>query len=128
MKRTTMILGFAMLSFAAAAALGGCNNTTGGGASGSSCSASISASCPTTAPSYANDVEPLLRTYCVSCHAAGGQESDKPLDTYAAVSARIGDVQSQLATCSMPPSDESQPTTAELTTILDWITCGAQNN
>jgi uncharacterized membrane protein len=127
MMRKNMILGFAMLAFGAAAVLGGCDSATSGNGNGT-CSASVSASCPATAPSYASDVAPLIRTYCGSCHAAGGQEADKPLDTYANLSGRIGEVQSQLVTCAMPPSGDSQPTAAELQTILDWITCGAQND
>jgi hypothetical protein len=120
MKRANMIVGFAVLAFAGAAIAAGCNGNSG------SCSATVPSSCPTSAPSYANDVAPILSTYCTSCHASGGQESDKPLDTYAHVAALSAEVQGQVAGCSMPPSGSMSA--ADITTVLTWIECGAQDN
>lgn len=115
MKRLLILL-------AALAALAGCSSD------GGSCGASTPASCPSTTPSYATDVAPLMAKYCTSCHIAGGQESDKPLDSHAALSGQSGDVQGQIAGCDMPPSGSTQPTDAERNTILAWIVCGAPDN
>jgi hypothetical protein len=110
------------------AAAAGCSSTDTGSGASASCVASVPASCPSTTPSYQTDVAPVIATYCTSCHAAGGQESDKPLDTYAGVSARQGDVENELAGCTMPPSGSAQPTSAQIQAVLDWIACGAPNN
>lgn len=115
------ILAF-FIVIAVAAGCGESNNT------GSSCTASVPASCPSTTPSYTTDVAPVLATYCTSCHAAGGQESDKPLDSYAGASALQSDVENELAGCTMPPSGNAQPTSAEVEAVLAWIACGAPNN
>jgi hypothetical protein len=107
--------------------LAGCDSATTGSAA-SACAVTAPSSCPTSAPSYATDVAPLLNTYCVSCHVAGGQEGDKPLNTYGGAAALSVEVEAQVASCAMPPTDATQPTTAEMQKILDWIACGAQNN
>jgi uncharacterized membrane protein len=104
-----------------------CTSQVGGNGS-STCTASTPTSCPSTPPSYAADVAPLLETYCVSCHQAGGQQSDKPLDTFRSVSTLSSGVESSVGSCSMPPSGEAQPTDAERETILAWIVCGGSNN
>lgn len=121
MTRWFLILGFV-------AALSGCNTTGTGTGVSASCAGSVPASCPTVIPSYKTDVAPLLDTYCVSCHQAGGQEADKPLDTYAGASALATGMEGAIASCNMPPQNDAQPTTAEQDTILAWIVCGAPNN
>lgn len=116
---------FVMVSVLAGAIMGCSSN----GSSGGTCAASVPASCPTNAPSYKTDVAPILSANCTSCHAPGGQQSKKPLDTYAGVSSLKTDVEDQVSGCAMPPGGESaQPTTAQRDTILAWIACGAQNN
>lgn len=118
MTRWIAVLVFASL-------LAGCSESSSGG----DCSSvSIPASCPTTTPSYATDVAPILQTYCVNCHSAGGQEPNKLLDTQASVAALSNDVANEVAGCSMPPADDAQPTAAQRQLILDWLTCGAPNN
>jgi predicted CXXCH cytochrome family protein len=112
-----------ILGFAAAAA--GC---TGSSSTDASCAVTTPASCPTTQPSYQTDVAPILQSYCVSCHQAGGSEANKPLDTYQSALNLSGDVEGEVAGCSMPPSSDAQPTAAQRETLLTWILCGAPNN
>jgi mono/diheme cytochrome c family protein len=118
MKRWIAILGFA-------AALGACNGST---ATDASCAVSTPATCPTTQPSYAADVAPVLETYCVSCHQAGGSEAGKPLDTYRSAVSLGSSVENVVAGCTMPPSSDAQPTAAQREAVLTWILCGAPNN
>lgn len=123
MTRWFVILGLTVVGFGATVlGLGGCSGN------GGSCGVTTPSSCPTSAPSYATDVAPVMQKYCTSCHVAGGQEANKPLDTFSAVSQRSGEVQDQIAGCDMPPSGATQPTAAEMQVVLDWIACGAQNN
>jgi cytochrome c553 len=118
MKRWMLILGLA-------AAVAGCNASTSADAS---CAVTTPATCPSTQPSYQTDVAPILASYCVSCHQAGGSQANKPLETYQGASNLSGDVESQVAGCSMPPSSDAQPTAAQRETILTWVLCGAPNN
>jgi cytochrome c5 len=120
MNRWTVILGFAVAAVAA-----GC---TGSSSTDASCAVTTPASCPSTQPSYQTDVAPILESYCVSCHQAGGSQANKPLETYQGASRLSGDVESQVAGCSMPPSSDAQPTAAQRETILTWVLCGAPNN
>lgn len=121
-----------IVSIGAAAALalvvGACAPGTGvaqNGVSGS-CSASVPSSCSST-PSYASDVAPILASACTSCHSAGGEQSNKPLDSYASVARLASEVQSQLATCAMPPGSASL-SSSDADKVLLWIECGAPNN
>ncbi|HEY4117656.1 MAG TPA: hypothetical protein VGM56_07365 [Byssovorax sp.] len=116
-----LFLAAAIVAACAALGLAACS-------SNASCSASVPTTCPSSAPSYAKDVAPLVQTYCGSCHAAGGQEADTPLTSYTELSARASDVEGEVGSCDMPPSDEAQPTDAERALILDWIVCGAAND
>jgi uncharacterized membrane protein len=113
-----MLMRFASICFAAS--LVGCGSSE-------NCTVTVPTTCPTTVPSYATDVAPLMTTYCTSCHAVGGQESDIPLTSFIQMSRRSGDIESEVGSCDMPPSDEKQPTDAERAVILDWVICGAKD-
>jgi hypothetical protein len=86
--------------------------------------------CPDPAPSYANDVSPILQTYCVRCHGPGGVESNKPLTTWAEVKSRYGAILQQVYVgCVMPPAGEPQITDpTERAKLLGWLECMAPNN
>ncbi len=110
-------------AFIAFISLLGCSSTS------ADCSASVPSSCSTaTSTSYTTDVAPLLSTYCASCHAAGGEQADKPLTSYAEVKRVVSDVEGEVGSCDMPPSDQTQPTAAERELILAWISCGASDD
>jgi hypothetical protein len=95
----------------------------------SSCPADEPAACPSTVPSYATDIAPLLERYCTSqCHNPGGAASDQPLSTYLDVRARELDVKTQIYQCRMPLPPVSPPTLGERVTLLTWFVCGSPNN
>jgi len=96
------------------------------------CGVVIPTTCPNnapgSAPSYATDVAPILATYCTSCHAPNGSESNKPLDSYQGVENLSSSVESKISDCSMPPSGNAQPSAEQRDAVIAWVVCGAQNN
>ena len=76
---------------------------------------------------YLTDVQPLLKTYCYSCHAGSSPAAKLDLtafDTTAKVAAAF-DVWDRLHVRldrrDMPPRGMAQPTDAERRTITDWF-------
>lgn len=126
MKVTSWILG-ATVAMAATSACYVSSTGTSSQGSSSGCG-TVPSSCPSSNPSYASDVAPILFQYCVSCHGPGGSVAGKPLDSYAAVKKLSGNVEKLTANCSMPPASASQPTSADRDTVLAWVVCGAQDN
>jgi hypothetical protein len=85
--------------------------------------------CPSPAPSWSADVQPILAARCWSCHADGGVAvQDMDLGSYASVYGGRTTVLSQVYGCRMPPSGEPQLTPAERATVLGWFACGAPND
>ena len=92
------------------------------------CPADDPTSCPTPVPSYANDIAPLIQTYCTSqCHNATGSAS-YPLATWDDLSGGATDVTNQIYQCRMPEPPAPNPTIEERVTLLAWFRCGAPNN
>ena len=76
---------------------------------------------------YVNDVQPLLKTYCYSCHSGSSPAAKLDLtafDTTGNVVAAF-DVRERLHgrldRREMPPRSAAQPTDAERRTIIDWF-------
>jgi hypothetical protein len=85
------------------------------------------ASCPATPPSFTNDVLPILNRDCNStCH--GPNAGQWELADYGDVSDWASLIQLDLTDCAMPPGDAGAYPTADRTTVLAWIACGAPNN
>jgi len=90
--------------------------------------------CPTPPPSYSGQVRAVIQTFCLGCHAPGGQESVRPFTTYDEIfangdlSVNVGPMQRQLLSCQMPPATSAQPTPDEKAALVGWLTCGAPNN
>lgn len=91
--------------------------------------------CPMPAPSWKNQVEPLIEKYCWQCHADGG--IDYPaidLSSYVEVKKLAVTVLQQVDQCLMPnfgatPPPKAYPTVEERNTILAWAgVCMAPNN
>lgn len=85
-------------------------------------------SCPSTAPSYQNDVAPLVQSKCVPCHGPGGLESSISFTTYQPIFDRRFDVLQRVAHCLMPPADAGvaqQLDSSERELIAAWVVCGA---
>jgi hypothetical protein len=124
-------------SIAGVTALAGmvaCSNASGNpdAGTGSSCP-NVSTSCPATPPSWKNDVQPLIATYCLACHGDGGiEQSQFDYTTYQGVYKNRAAMVTQVYQCQMPPPDASLPapplTADQRETIVAWLACGAPNN
>ncbi|APR83398.1 Hypothetical protein A7982_08747 [Minicystis rosea] len=112
----SLVLGLAT----AAAVTTGCGTTVGddgnGGAGGSDC------------PSYSGEVASIIKTYCVTCHVAGGQEADKPFDTYAGIEAHSSEAQEEVESGKMPPQGATAIPDAARKKLVAWLACGAPEN
>ncbi|MGL5017069.1 MAG: DUF1592 domain-containing protein, partial [Luteolibacter sp.] len=79
------------------------------------------------AESYEKEIVPLLETYCFSCHAEGDSKGEFSMDEFTDLPAHLKDrkhwlpVWHNLRSQVMPPSDEDQPTPAEVSKLLGWI-------
>ena len=94
------------------------------------CTTSIPKSCPA-APSYANDIAPLVKRTCDTCHAANGSASDRDLTTYKNLTKLETTSLVQVADCLMPPSDagaDAMLSPSDRTQLLQWFVCGSPNN
>ena len=99
-----------------------------GGSSDPSCSNDLPGVCPSPAPSYRSDIDPLIGARCRTCHSAGGQESSLPFMTYQEIFSRRSSVLNQVYGCRMPPAGSAAPTSAERAVLLAWLVCGAPDN
>ncbi len=125
-----------VLAALAASAAGGaataCSPTSGNAAATEACP-DLSTDCPATPPSWSNDVEPLIVTYCDQCHGDGGiEQSQFDYTTYAGVYKNRAEMLTQVYQCQMPPSDASppavMPSTQDRQTLVSWLACNAPNN
>ena len=92
------------------------------------CPQDLPAACPSSVPSYATDVVPILTEHCTkSCHAAGGTASDRLLTDYNHVFMLRGAVLDQVFACRMPPSPTALPD-EQRALILAWLVCHAPDN
>lgn len=88
------------------------------------------ATCDTTAVSYATDIRPIIDGNCISCHAPGGQQELTPLVTYDDLK-RYTDSQNLIertsgTTSLMPPSGKMS--NCNIALIAAWVNAGAPNN
>ena len=94
------------------------------------------------APSYEDEIAPLLTKYCTGCHNSQDAEGGLSLETYAELqsgietapvvlpgqpaSSRLIRVLTGLADPPMPPEDNPVPSEAEVALIHRWIEAGAR--
>lgn len=113
----SLVLG---LTAAAAVVSAGCETAVGddgnGGAGGTEC------------PSYSGEVAAIISTYCATCHVAGGQQSDKPFDTYAGIEAHNTEAQEEVESGKMPPQGATPLPDGARKKLIDWLSCGAPEN
>jgi hypothetical protein len=86
------------------------------------------------APTFHEDVLPILQARCQECHRPG-EIGPMPLRTYAEVRPWVARIREMVSTRRMPPwfsddpvgrfSNDRRLSAAELTTILDWVDAGA---
>ena len=121
------MLGAPALVLVTMAALAACSQ-----AEPQACPDDLPASCPSPAPTFSADVAPLIQTHCAGCHSPGGQEPNPLLVSYDTITGSMyrtaSQIETQLANCRMPPSEQPPLTSEERQTILGWIICGAKND
>lgn len=72
-------------------------------------------------------VEPILETYCYSCHGFGERKGGHAFDEFKSDDALVGDVKLWLTVLKnvrsgvMPPADEARPSDDERKRLFDWI-------
>jgi hypothetical protein len=129
--RRTVSFGLLMVTTACSSGDGGNGRGFRGGQSGllAECS-TPSYICPDSgAPSYENDVVPILNARCNGCHGNGGQEAvDRNLTTLLKVQKLGPTVASLISSCQMPPPPLAPLTPKEQATVLEWFACGCPNN
>ncbi len=92
----------------------------------------VPSSCPTPAPTYSQDVLPILERTCLPCHSPQWPDEFNPPDLagYDRVYEMRGTVQYSIAGCWMP--DEAAGgvplTEPERQAIMGWIVCGAPDD
>jgi hypothetical protein len=91
----------------------------------------LSLDCTGTAPSYANQVGPIIQAHCTGsgCHSP----SDAPNAPWAFtseddVSEWSFAIQGDIADCLMPPPGSAPLEEADRELLNAWLTCGAPNN
>jgi mono/diheme cytochrome c family protein len=76
--------------------------------------------------SYKNEIAPLLKANCTSCHGATTQTKGIRVDTYANLKSNLQDVTDVLVNGGMPPSGPLSDADEQL--FQAWVDQGAPNN
>jgi hypothetical protein len=86
--------------------------------------------CPATPPSWSNQVQNLVDTYCSPCHFNGGIGTGNGFDYSTSAGLRHGltTALTDVHGCVMPPSGSPPLPMADWDTLLEWLSCGAPNN
>jgi hypothetical protein len=85
--------------------------------------------CPSTPPSYVNDVAPIIAKNCLACHGDGGSEvTSHDLRTYESLYPQRSAILDQVYACTMPPADAGPLPDDERLTLLTWLECRAPEN
>lgn len=92
-----------------------------------------SAGCDTVNMKYSNDVQPIIKANCYSCHGNGQAEGGVNLDTYSSVkhyadnSSLLGVITHAAGYPPMPQGAEKL-SDCDINKIKAWIARGASNN
>jgi hypothetical protein len=86
--------------------------------------------CPSPAPSWKTDVQPLFAKYCDVCHTNGGPgQVTRNFSAFQVIENDHGTIGTWVAQCKMPMPGSPQPTLAERLTLVTWaLTCQAPDN
>ena len=75
---------------------------------------------PTTkAVSFATDIQPIMKTYCVSCHSAAGARTPY-LDTYTNVKSSYSALLQSVISGSMPQNTTNKVPSDKITLLQNW--------
>ncbi len=86
--------------------------------------------CDTTAVSFSADVQPIINTNCISCHAPGGQQETQPLTTYSEIKvfAENGKLIERTNNSSLPMPPTGLMVECNRDFLKAWVNAGAPNN
>ncbi len=122
------LVAVALLSLGAAACPGGVDPPDAGVDDGP-CPNDLPSECPSPAPSFQADVEPIFASTCDQCHAPGAAVANKPLVDYDDVFRRRSAVLNQVYACTMPPPDAGVVLPPDARSmLLTWLVCGSPDN
>lgn len=124
----------------AGAGQGGTSQSSSGGSGGTASTASSSANrdagvaardayAPADAAgvvSFANQIQPMLKSNCTSCHGSSQQSAGVRLDSYTAVKANLSKASNAISKGIMPPSGGLKTDLRQL--FQTWVDQGALNN
>ena len=87
-----------------------------------------SSACPGSAPSYKDDIAPLVDDRCGGCHYQGNRNSKQVLETYDDLHSSVSVIEKEVYGCAMPPQGEPVLSAEERQRLLRWLVCGAPDN
>jgi hypothetical protein len=104
---------------------GGDAATSPDGSSGGGSGGSTAGTGPASV-SFANEIEPILKSNCTSCHGGARPQSGIDLSTYAGVKGAASAANAAIQGGQMPPSGQLSGTDRQL--FQNWVDQGAPNN
>jgi hypothetical protein len=97
-------------------------STEAGADAASVCPDDLPPSCPRPIPDYQTEVQPILATYCATCHSPTGCCGYDEV-TYTEVYYQESSILQFVYNCSMPPITSPQLTLQERVTLINWLVC-----
>lgn len=76
---------------------------------------------------YRTEIVPLIKKFCIECHATGNAEAEVALDRYKTTQMIVNDqktwqhIVTMIKSGAMPPQDSPQPSSAERTRLVEWL-------
>lgn len=76
---------------------------------------------------YRTEIVPLIKKFCIECHATGNAEAEVALDRYKTTQMIVNDqktwqhIVTMIKSGAMPPEDSPQPSSAERTRLVEWL-------
>ncbi|ADB17495.1 Protein of unknown function DUF1592 [Pirellula staleyi DSM 6068] len=76
---------------------------------------------------YRTEIVPLIKKFCIECHATGNAEAEVALDRYKTTQMIVNDqktwqhIVTMIKSGAMPPEDSPQPSSAERTRLVQWL-------
>jgi uncharacterized membrane protein len=84
-------------------------------------------SCAGAAPSYAQDVRPILQARCFKCHAGEGEAAgEHDFSRIETLRAQKRALSNEIGACAMPPTPEPPVPDEEAEVLLRWAACGGR--
>jgi hypothetical protein len=101
---------------------------SGGGGGSEACNVTAPTACPSPAPTYEQDIKPIIEQRCLTCHSGDGMSELCPicwgLTSYQHVADWEDVIRGAMVACEMPPPNSGiTMTNAERLKILEWLRC-----